>query len=144
MIVKNNKVRLKVIPLAGCKKALKHYKVAELVLTPGFNEIPDEVWDELKENFSNIRYALESKDLEEQFAEKTEKDLKTNKKDLKTKQTKGTSFNKLSNEEAEKVIADTWDVKAFKGYAKNESRDDIRNLILDKIKEIKKKDGDDK
>ena len=75
MIVKFNKVRLKVIPLSNCRKALAYYRVSELVLTPGFNTIPDEVWDELKEKFSSIRYSLESKTLEEYKAKETEKVL---------------------------------------------------------------------
>ena len=144
MIVNNKKVRLKVIPLAGCKKALAYYKTDELVLAPGFNEIPDEIWNELKGNFSNIRNYLKAGHLEEHLAKKTEEKIKVKGRGKKeeTEATVGTAFAKLTNDEAVKVIEDTWDIKALKKFAKKDERADIRNLIDDKIKMIKKKEGD--
>lgn len=144
MIVKWNQDRLKVIPLAGCRKALKHYRRSELVMTPGFNKIPDDVWDELKERFSNIRNLLKiPKGLEEVDAVKTEKKLAV--KDGKGKKvdevdkTEGTPFNKLSAAKAKKIIKDTWKIETLEEFAKDESRADIRNLAQDKIKAIKER-----
>ena len=147
MIIKFNKVRLKVIPLtAKNKKALAHYKGSEIVLTPGFNDIPEEVWKELKENSSRIREDVKNKHLVEFKAKVEEKIIKgkDGKPDETVTKLTGKEFNKLSEEDAKKVIEDTWTIKTLEKFAKDETRDDIRNTILDRIKGIKDRTIKDK
>ncbi len=146
MIINWGKRNIKIIPLTSeCSKAIKVMKKNKIILLPGNNDIPDDAWNEVKK-YKNIQKSIEAgfiiekefieKEVEKEIEEENEKGEKVKKK-IKVKELKGKSFKDLDDRKARKMIEDTFDIATLEKWREAEGRADIRNLIDDKIKEIK-------
>ena len=128
MLIKWNENRLKVVDESSFPvdvfikyKEEGWFKNSTLIILPGINEIPDDLWKALKEHFSikqEIKYGL----LEE---------LK-----IKTKDGTVSNFKNLSNTDKLEVISDTGNIDILTKW-KEFSNDEIRYQIDLRITEIK-------
>lgn len=138
MIIEWKKNRLKIIPLLGLKASKG---ASQLVLMPGFNDVNDALWKEIKTKFKLIRFSLDEGDIVEKVVTtKLETTNKNGKKEVKEKEV--TSFKDMSSEDCIKIIDDTWDIKVMKNWKKEDDRADIRNYIDEHIAKIKDNKAD--
>lgn len=125
MIIENTMTRLKTFPIGKIKGATR----STLILAPGYNEVNDELWKNVKKAFSvNLEAAFAAGKLKEVVVEKAMQGGKT-KKEPK-------AFTELDATEARQIVADTWTRETLETWREKEERADIRNAIDDRIKEI--------
>lgn len=150
MIIEWKKNCLKIIPLTkDAGEAVKRLGKNKIILLPGNNEIDDVVWDSIKE-YKSIQKSLESgqikikeystkevekKEMVEEENEKGEK--KKVEKKTKIKVVKGKTLKDLDPDKAREIVENTYDIPTLEKWRNDEGRADIRNMIDDKIKEIK-------
>ena len=143
MLINNKEVRLKLIPLKTIsKKAKTGYRKSNLVLMPGFTEVSDPLWVEIKEKFRNISDAVKNQKIVEFKAKIKEIEVVAEDgKKKKVTESKGPKFQDLKEADAIAVINDTWKLATLKTFLKSEKRTDIRTLIEERISDLKNKKG---
>jgi len=161
MVIKNNIIGLVIIPLTNldCMQKLKNrelYPKFQIDLLPGFNEVADDVWNEIKMKFQNIKEHVSQKKIIEIAAKTITKDMKVKKIKMqkndkgieipvekevfeKRKVLDAKPFNILSLQEQEDIINDTWAIKTLQNWKKLNIEPAIRSMIEDQIKKIKNK-----
>lgn len=139
MVINWKQARVKIIPLVDPDK--KDVQVSKrVILLPGMNHVDNEDWDICKKiltkyDMTNMEVITENVIV----VEEVKKDGKTSKKEVK-KET--SEFKEFSFELAEKAIDDCFDLKTLNKWKKDESRSDVRALILEKIDKIKNRKND--
>lgn len=103
--------------------------VGTLVLFPGVNEIPDDVYAGVKPQLEGAGLFL-NKLLEEGPTKEV--------KDGSKLAAVGKSLAECSPEQAQTLITETFDVKLLEKWRKLEKRDEIRLAIANQLDEIKK------
>lgn len=132
MIVEWSKTRLKIIPVKNLDSKITG-GVNSVKLLPGKNEIPDDLWEELKK-FSSVRKSIELEFLVEGETVETEKGKDG--KPLKGKKVIGKTISDYKGKGALKLIKETYNLETLEQWKKDE-RSDIRLAIEERIKEIK-------
>lgn len=120
-----------------------------IFLLPGWNHISEEKWIKARRN-AQVASQIErgviveagkevTKEVTEVVKEK-DKDGKTVKKEKKVevKTVEQVPFSELEPEEALKIIADTYNMETLAELKKEESRDEIRAAIANRLEEIEK------
>jgi hypothetical protein len=139
MIVNWTKMGLKVIPTSTTGPS------QSLILLPGNNFVPDEVWMKVRETVKDsikagtikeIAAKVEVKKVKEKVPDPKdpEKEIEVEKEEVKIS---AKDLNDLSTEEAEKVIADTYNLETLEGW-KKKAKDSIVPVIREQIENIKK------
>lgn len=137
MIINNTKDRVIIVPAA------EHgILIDKVTLLPGNNEVDKKLWEAARKNvISHIRIGV----IKEKHAEVKEKEIKL--KDEKGKLTgeikkemvlSVKEFNKLTANEAEEIIINTFNIETLEKWKKKTKYDEIRTLISNKIDEVKK------
>jgi len=140
MIINWTKQGLKTISIKAANKASKIKKTVKLL--PGFNEVPDDEWKEIKQN-PMIQKQIELGIIVE-VAEKKEvkKKVKNGKgEEIEKTVVESGKAKQLKDLDAEAVVAmveDTFDVDLLKKWKKEESRDEIRAAIANQLEKILK------
>ncbi len=116
-----------------------HRKQKTIRLIPGINEIPDEIWNQIR-GLKKIKFYLEKKHIVEKYAEE-KKDVKENVIMVKTEKL----FVDLDSEEQELLVKDTFDLKLLDKWRKkgNEFLKGVIDDQVDKIKNPEKYNNDD-
>lgn len=158
MIIQNEKANLIVIPLKKMKCLIK-YKKDQINLVPGCNEIPEYVWEEVKQRFPMINEMVKKKEINEIATKKVKKE-KTVIKTVKEKTKAGEeivvekavkekydgieskNFDELTNEMQRELVDETWTIDTLELWRKMEIDTDIRVLIDDQIKAIRERKTD--
>lgn len=115
-----------------------HRKQKTIRLIPGINEIPDEVWNQVR-GLKKIKFYLEEGHIVEKYMEE-KKDAKEKVISVETKKV----FVELESEEQETLVKDTYDLKLLSKWRKK-GNDFLKGVIDDQIDMIKnpKKEDDD-
>lgn len=124
---KKEKAGLHMIPVMAKNNKIEKY----IKLVPGFNDIDDKDWENAEKN-SDVKALVDSGDIE------VVKEVVNPDKEAKDKKIKVSSLKDLPANEAEKIIADTWDVDVLKSWKKKESRDSVRTTIMNQLENIEK------
>lgn len=145
MLVEWKKDRLKIIPITKrCINTIRK-NISQINLMPGYNDIEDDIWDEIK------KYVGLDKEIELGYIKENRKEIKSIEKEIikdgkkikeKVKVEKGINIIDMEPSEAIDVIDNTWNIPCLKKWYKLEGRTDIRNHIDEKIKEIKNSKSD--
>lgn len=101
----------------------------QIILQPGINEIPEAEYNFIKPALEGAGL-FKSKMLEEGPTKETKEGTKV--------VTVGKSLSECSKEQAEELIAETFDMKLLETWKKAEKRDDVRLAIVNRIDEVKK------
>lgn len=125
MILNNKQSR----PVVTTSKTL-----GSLVLLPGVNELPDEVYAEVKPQLEGAGL-FKGKLLEEGPTREV--------KDGSKLAAVGKSLSECTAEQAQLLIAETFDVKLLDKWRKLEKRDEVRLAIANQLDEIKKNPNPD-
>ncbi len=126
MVINWKDARVKIIPIKEKRK------VKNIMLLPGMNNIDEKDWNVCKSYISKYDMRLIEILKETVKVKKGEKEVK-----MET-----TDFNKFSSELSRKAIDDCFSIKTLTEWRKKEEKADIRNLIDDKIKQIKERKFD--
>jgi len=137
MILNWKPQHLNVIPIpAG--KPVPGYDADSIILLPGVNEIPDEVWEKVKPSLvkhlkaGNLIAIEEIKTIEKEG--KPDKDGKKEK--IKEKTSVSKKFIDLEPEECLGLIAQTNNLPTLEIWKKSETRDEIRIALAERIADI--------
>jgi len=107
-----------------------HRKMKTVTLIPGINDIPDEVWNKVRE-LKKIKFYLEEGHIVEKHV--------TEKKDAKEKvisvETK-TPFAELESEEQEALVKETFNLQLL-GKWRKKGNDFLKGVIDDQVEKIK-------
>lgn len=101
----------------------------QIILQPGINEIPEAEYNFIKPALEGAGL-FKSKMLEEGPTKEAKEGTKV--------VTVGKSLSECSKEQAEELIAETFDMKLLETWKKAEKRDDVRLAIVNRIDEVKK------
>jgi len=137
MIVEWTKDRVNVIPCLGSGGLI----VSKVVLLPGFNDIPDDQWNQAR---INAKDDIDRKIIVEVSPEKKEEKIKAKdpKSGIETETTvvsyTGKSLKKMTPTEAEDIVKGTFNLMTLKKWNKAESRDSIKAAIMNQIDMVEK------
>lgn len=137
MILNWKEERLNVIPIpAG--KPVKGYEADSVILLPGVNEVPDEVWKKIRPslishlNARNLITIEENKIIEKEG--KPDKNGKIEK--IKEKTSIPKKFTELDPEECLSLIAQTNNLPTLEKWKKEEKREDVRIALMERLNEV--------
>lgn len=133
MIIEQTENRVNVIPCVERNGVVNN----KITLLPGCNDVDDELWKKAR---GSVKDKIERGLIKERHAKVEEKEVpipNTNKK-RKVTTIDSKDLKDLEPEEAEKVIKDTFNLKTLKKWKKAESRDSVRNVILNQIEQVEK------
>lgn len=141
MIIFWKRDRLNVVPVLGTPVEGSKNKVAPtistIILRPGYNEIPDDVWesiqDSLKEKLANGSLEIMAKEVE---IDTKEKDKEGNKK--KKIVQKGLELKDIEPHKIDTMLKQTNDPELLEKWLKKEAREDVRISIRNRLEELKK------
>ncbi len=113
-----------------------HRKQKTIRLIPGINEIPDDVWNQVRD-LKKIKFYLGEGHIVEKYVEE-KKDAKEKVIAVETKKV----FAELESKEQELLIKDTFDLKLL-GKWRKKGNDFLKGVIDDQIDSIKNPHEDD-
>jgi len=114
-----------------------HRKQKTVTIIPGMNEMPDEVWNQVRE-LKKIKFYLEEGHIVEKHAVE-KKDAKDKVIAIETEK----KFEDLESEEQEAIVKETFDLKLLTKWRKK-GNDFLKGVIDDQRKKIKNpKENDD-
>lgn len=113
-----------------------HRKMKGVTLIPGINEMPDDVWNTVRENKKVKYYLSENLIVEKHMEEK--KDAKENVIGVMSAK----AFSELESEEQEALVKETFDVVLLEKWRKK-GNDFLKGVIDDQIDSIKNPGKDD-
>lgn len=133
MIIEQTENRVNIIPCVERNGVVNN----KITLLPGCNDVDDELWkkarvsvkDKIERGLIKEHHAkVEEKEVPIPNTDKKRKVIKIDSKDLKD----------LEPEEAEEIVKNTFSLKTLGKWKKSESRDSVRNVILNQIEQVEK------